>query len=359
MIYDRIPAPYEMGNPETNSFAKGGRPHHKGMVIAHMNSKECDILDHLQGKSEKCPRTGVRTYRHLEELLKNPHLVETVHHHARQHHAEGGSTTEHLREGGRYGDTELASIGPNTRHLFDTLGGNPPPNPNTGHPEYFSINGALSGLWNTLKGVGKSILPAAQNIGRSLLPAAKEIGRSVLPTLAPMAQQALGDRFGGIGKTIGGALPGLANSALGEQEGPTNPFAQAVANGINKGVGNYQTSGNAKQAFGQGLQAAGQGFGGGVGSAMQNAGSSLEQGKGYGSALQGGMKEGFNQMGGTQGLGNIAKTAMGAYNRGGLNAARQAATGQMSNFAQRALPQKPQQDPYDLGDYGRNMFNEQ
>ena len=156
-----LPAPYMMnqsqGSPVNQSIglAKGGRAKHHKMIIAHFNPKELDILDHLQGKDERCPKSGIRTYTHLEELLKNPHIRETVHHHAR-HHAMGGDVSmpyaHHLAAGGRHGDTELGLIGPHTHHFFNQMAGHATHNPHTGHPEYFNLGEALSGLWNGIKG---------------------------------------------------------------------------------------------------------------------------------------------------------------------------------------------------------------
>lgn len=141
-----LPAPYElnssMNTPPTPMMAKGGRAkHHK--ILAHFNPKELHVMDHLQGHTERCPKTGLRSYSHLEELLKNPHIVGTVHRHAhRQHHAMGGDIAQ-LEQGGRHGDTEMALIGPHTNHLFHQLAGRSTINPNTGHPEFWSMSSVL------------------------------------------------------------------------------------------------------------------------------------------------------------------------------------------------------------------------
>lgn len=370
-LSNRLPAPYELNqipaipqmSPQLTQFtqnnsqppmmlARGGRAKNKKMVIAHMSPHELNILDHLQGDREHCPKTGIRSYMHLEEILKNPHIAGNIHRHAHaQHRASGGlmGPIEHLREGGRNGDTELAMIGPHTHHIFNQLSDGPTLNPTTGLPEYWSLGNALSGIWDTIKGAGSKLLPHA-----------KDLARTVLPQILPTAQKALGDKFGDIGNTIGSALPGLTNSALGPQTGPINPMTQALGQGINKGIQGYQGGQSARQAFGQGLQSAGQQYGGGIGSALENTGSSLSQGKGIGQSLRSGAESGFKQMGGMDQLGNMARNTMGAYGRGGLDAARQAATGQLSKYGQRAMmPQYPKsEDHEDMGDYGRQMFNE-
>ena len=73
-----LPAPYELNNtansnsmetPQTPqmpeaAMAKGGRAKHK-KVLAHFNTKELHEMDHLQGHTERCPKTGLRSYSHL------------------------------------------------------------------------------------------------------------------------------------------------------------------------------------------------------------------------------------------------------------------------------------------------------
>lgn len=346
------PAPYEL---QQNQYAKGGRAKSRnGHQIVHMNKKEMDILDHIQGHSEKKGHGehAVRSYSALEHLIKNPHIASRIHHHSHaqkaQHHASGGSATsmEHLREGGRFGDTELAVIGPKTKELFDTLAGNPMPNPNTGHPEYWSLGGALGGLWDTIKGGAQSLAPHVQGFVQN-----------ALPQIMPMAQKALGDNFGDLGKMAGNALPGLANSLMGPQQAQQPGQAgQALGQGLSTGLQAMQSGQSPRQAFGQGMQTAGQRYGGALGGAAANTGSNLAAGNGLGQSLRSGAGAGFNQMGGTQRLGEIANNAYGAFNRGGPQAAQQALRGQASQMGRRAMPQQ-MQDHEDLGQYGQNMFN--
>lgn len=350
---NRMPAPYElnqqqqfMGQPQ--ALARGGRARNRSrMVLAHMNPNELNILDHLQGNSSRDHKTGIRTYSHLEELLKNPHLVRNVHHHARAHHSNGGSAEmEHLRAGGRHGDSELALIGDHTHHLFNQLAGHTTRNPNTGHPEYFSIGGALNGLWNTVKGVGQAIIPGL-----------KGVAQAAAPALMPMAQQALGDRFGAAGQMAGNMLGAGANHFLGPKEGdaPANPYHEAIGRGLGRSVESYRSGASPYQAFGQGMQTAGSNLGGGFGSAMQSTGESMGRGRGLRESLGAGARSGYNQMGGMEGLSNMASNVGQAYGRGGLGAARQSARDEMSGYArnafqpaQRSLPaphmtQAPQQ----------------
>src|SRR5882762_864435 len=169
-----IPAPYEMNNsmnssPQLPAMAKGGSAKHK-KVLAHFNPKELQVMDHLQGHVERCPKTGLKSYSHLEELFKNPHIIGNVHKHnnaQREHHAMGGNV-DHLAAGGRNGDTEMALIGPNTQHLFHQIAGRSTTNPNTGHPEFWS----LGGLGGALSGAASAAGRGLSNVARAAAPMA-------------------------------------------------------------------------------------------------------------------------------------------------------------------------------------------
>lgn len=409
-----LPAPYELNSsvnsPEMTAMAKGGRAKHK-KVLAHFSPKELHVMDHLQGHSERCPKTGLRSYSHLEELLKNPHIVGTIHRHAhghRQHHAMGGNI-EHLAQGGRNGDTEMALIGPHTQHIFHQLAGRSTTNPHTGHPEFWSLGGALSGLGGALKGAastaGRGLANAAQaaapiarqaatsigqgarTLGSSALSAAKAAAPHVgtaLTTLAPMAAQ-MGTQY-------------LANRLSGQPQEEFNPqdyismlpesmqgLGQAGAGAFNA----YRGGAKPQQAFGQGLSQLGQGYGGPLGNAMQGFGNSLGQGKNlrsglgeaanrvgqgyggsFGQSLQGagqafgrgqnigqslgqGLNQGFQSMGGREGLANSSANILRGYGtQGGMQGAAQR---EARGYMQQAFPQyypEEQNSDFENQDYG-------
>ena len=359
MTQDRVPAPYELNQPQVpmasapQSFAKGGRTgrHHKGMTVAHMNPHELHILDHLQG-GPKFGHEGIREYSHLEELLKNPHIVESVHrhaHHHRQHHAHGGLTPgmEHLREGGRFGDSELALIGPHTHHLFNQMAGHATRNPHTGHPEYFSLGGALSGLWNTVKGVA----PMASKALSWLAPHAKSVAQAAAPALLPMATQALGNRFGDMGKQAGNMLSQGIQSKLGAPEAGANPYASALGKSLGQAAQSYGRGEGASQAFGQGLHNFGSQVGGGFGNALSESGQGLMQGQGWGESARRGATRGYNELGGAEGLRNAAGHIGQGLMHGGFGGAREAMGNQMNQYMQRALPRPANQEQYQEPSY--------
>jgi hypothetical protein len=311
------------------SFARGGRAskHHKGLTKVHMSPHELTILDHLQGGPEY-GHEGIKAYSHLEELLKNPHIVQNVHKHAhahRQHHAHGGLTPamEHLREGGRFGDSELAMIGPHTHHLFNQLAGHATRNPHTGHPEYFSLGGALSGLWNTVKGIGAPILDVVKGVASPVLnmlgiggggggggesapaptqspppsysDAFRGIAQAAAPTFLPMAQEALGNRFGDMGRMAGNMLSQRAQSALGEPSGQMNPYYSAIGRGLGRAAESYRGGASPSQAFGHGLQRAGSGIGGNFGSGLEEMGNSMGSGRNFMESARSGVQRGMRR----------------------------------------------------------------
>jgi hypothetical protein len=394
-----LPAPYELNSqpmasnanaPEMSAMARGGRAKHK-KILAHFSPKELHEMDHLQGHTERCPKTGLRSYSHLEELLKNPHILGTIHRHAhahREHHAMGGDINNMAHQG-RFGDTEMALIGPHTHHLFHQLAGRSTTNPNTGHPEFWSIGGALSGLGNAVKGAaataGRGISSAAQAAGRgakSLGSAALTAGRAAAPhvgtalsNFAPMAAQ-FGTQY-------------LANRLSGQPQEPFNPedyvdmlpesmqgLARAGASAYNarRGGANMQQSfgqglsqfgqgyggalGNAMQGFGgamgqgqnlrAGLGAAasrvGQGYGGALGQSLQSAGQSFGSGQNMGQSLGHGLTRGFQSMGGREGLMNSSANILRGY--GAPGGMRGAAQREAQGYMQRALPQYSQQNQY-------------
>lgn len=360
MHQNRLPAPYELNqpvyatqSPMYSSLARGGRARNKGFEVVHMNPHEISILDHLQGKTEN--KNGVRSFSHIEELLKNPHILQNVHHHARQHHAEGGyadgglthEDVESLRHHGRFGDSTLANIGPHTQHFLNFLaGGHPTINPYTGHPEYWSIGGALGGLGGALKGM----IRRAPGALRAAAPHLKNIASTVLPSVLPAAQQYLGDKFGSIGQSAGKYLGNAATNALAPQEGaPVSPYTQAFGNAINRGIEARRGGASAGQSFGQGLEAGGSHLGGGLGGALSGMGSSIGAGNSARNVLRSGAQSGFNAMGGVGGLKSVASNVAKGFGSGGLGGVRTAAKEQFNDYRNRAMPQLPPPANIDYG----------
>lgn len=334
------PAPYAMNSgmvqpqtqqtPQIPAYAHGGKVKRGKMVVAHMNPKELNILDHIQGKIERCPKSGMRSYSHLEELLKNPHILENVHHHAREHHAMGEEVghhdyhddeLNHLAAGGMHGDSELALIGPHTHHVFNQLANGGTINPHDGHPQYWSLGNALGGLWKTVKGKASQVADYFGKNGRSMLGSA---ANAILPSVMPGMQKMATDKLGPFGGMVSGALPGLAQSGINKISGPaasSNPYGQAIGQGLGAAYG-ARNEGLGKAA-GQGLNTFGRGISRenvGLGRIARGAGSNLVAGQGMGNALSGG----FN-------------------GAGGMDAVKKAAMEMM----QKRMPGLPEENPYE------------
>lgn len=413
-----LPAPYELNNapgypqasegPQMSAFAKGGRAKHK-KVLAHFSPKELHEMDHLQGHSEKCPKTGLRSYTHLEELLKNPHILGTIHRHAhshREHHAMGGNI-EHLAQGGRHGDTEMALIGPHTHHLFHQLAGRSTTNPNTGHPEFWSLGGVLGGLGTAIKGgastVGRGLSNAAQAASPLIRQAATSVGQgakalgkgalsaaqaaaphvgTALTTLAPIAAQ-MGTQY------LANRLQGTPQEETFNPESMVGMLPESMQGFGKAGLGAYNAyrgGENAQKAFGQGLSQFGQGYGGGLGNAMQgfggamsegqnlrsglgsavnrfgqgyggafgqglqNAGQSFGRGQNMGQAFGQGLNQGYQSLGGREGLINSTANILRGYGtQGGMQGA---AEREGRGYMNRVMPGYFPQDQNDFEDQG-------
>lgn len=348
MPQDRLPAPYELNSaPPPNSqspqyLARGGHASkHKKMTLVHMNPHELSLLDHLQGGSEY-GHGGIKAYSHLEELLKNPHIVESIHrhaHHHRQHHAYGGPSQQNMAALGRHGDSELAMIGPHTHGLFNQIAGYPTRNPYTGHPEYFSIGGALSGLWNTIKGA----VPTVTNAIKGILPHAKGIAQAAAPALMPIAQQALGKKYGDIGDVAGSIMSHGVQGYLGKPGEDADPYHTAIGQGIGTAAQQYAGGANRAQAFGHGLNEFGSKIGGGIGNALAASGQALGQGQGFREASRTGAQRGFNELGGRQGIYNAVGNIAQGLGQGGWQGAQEAGRQQMNQYVQRAMPRPANQ----------------
>lgn len=355
-----LPAPYELNSgasannaaPGAAYLAKGGSASkgHKGMTKVHMNRHETNILDHLQGGAEHGPG-GIKGYSHLEELLKNPHIVRNVHHHARHHHADGG--IERLKEGGRFGDNEVAMIGPNTEHLFNELAGHPTRNPNTGHPEYWSIGPALSGISGALGGMASRGMGMLGNLGRSAASGIGSAARAAAPVLQnaiksdqfknfatgalnatqPLIQQQL-DKH--LGQDWGGVAGAIGNTAQDQYLGQGDPnsmwnqMGQAAGTSVNR----YSQGSTPQQAAGYGMSQFGQNVGGNMGQGLQGFGNAMSQGQGnYQMPSRQDMYNSFNGQNSRNAVQDIGTNLI----QGGWGGGQQAARNQVNQGMQRAF----------------------
>lgn len=316
----------------TPSFAHGGladhlargghRKEHRTMIKAHFSPRELDVMDVIQGSQKRHSKDGIRSYPHLEEILKNPHIRSHIHRHVTAH-AHGGQVHPDMKhlyhvdaEHGRHGDTEVAYIGPHTRHLLDMWAGHQTHNPIDHAPEYFSLGNVFSGIGNALGGVGstlwngiKSVGSGIYNAGKGLLGAAAPMVQQALPALGQMAGSALGSRFGGAGEMIGNALGGVAGN-LGsnlvgqlapQQDEASAPYQQAATQGLNTMAQNLSSGQGLKEAALGGLSSYGGQLNNPAGNFMQTAANAYGQGDNAQSALGQGLSRIGSQVPGAAG----------------------------------------------------------
>jgi len=95
-----------------------------------------------------------------------------------------------------------------------------------------------------------------------------------------------------------------------------NPYLQTLGQGVNAAGDAYLSGQSPREALGQGVGAAGQQFGGGIGGAMQNLGQSIGQGHSPSQALQNTARGGYEGIGGMQGIQNMGMDALNNFRSG-------------------------------------------
>lgn len=210
-----------LGNPQTQSYAHGGRTKKRpSMIEVYMSPDEIAKMVDAQGGADHDRYTGRHMFKKLSRFMENPHIDKAIRQKfafgggipnpfsavtqnfatggevqspfngvtsvinrahelgmARPGFAEGGSTRQYNmparapltdEQYARGGDTELVYITPHMKRLFDDLGKGTI-NPVTGHPEYFG----LSDLWSGLKSVGSTALGGLNAVAPQLAEFAK------------------------------------------------------------------------------------------------------------------------------------------------------------------------------------------
>jgi hypothetical protein len=328
-------------------------------IIAHFNPEELNILEHLQGHRETCKRSGLRSYNGLEALLSNPHVAASAHHHGVHHQmASGGHVTlPEMASEGRHGDSELALIGPHTRRFLDTMAAKRTKNPETGHPEYWSIGSALNGLWNTVKSGASQIYEGGKNALSSAREAApgvlKGIGRAAMPAIQQMAADKAGQYLGKKqGKALAGAvIPGLSRKLLGE--GPVDQTQKAIGGGLGRAAQAYRGGQSGRQALGAGLGYTGSKLGGGVGEGLRGMGRGITQGQG--SSIKQGARRMYESLGGANRMRQALGEGLMSDNPSGYAADSAASLRNRMMPGGKVQPQEGNPNTGYEGDYGEDM----
>ena len=232
--------------------------HHefKKFDIAHFSPSELHILDEMQGGEHRLGH--MRHFAPLEKILHDPKIKSILLKHY-EAHAKGGRIGDMLREAdkmkrkGRFGDTEIALVGPKTIEIFNHIMHGGSKNPHTGKHEFFNLGGFLGG-------VGKTIGRGVKAVGKYAGPVAGALGKALPGAVAGFTTGGpLGALAGGVGSlamgspskmpnSMGKAAKALQQSPMGQQF-MNSPYGQQAQNLYNQG----------KQAYGQGMNAYKQG----------------------------------------------------------------------------------------------------
>lgn len=306
-------------------YSHGGhvpKTHKTGaMIDVHLGLPELEIMDHLQGKKMMDRRSGQRIYPHIEELIKNPHLRESIHGHFKQHLATGGHVDQeqapHLMQMHAEGEhpMERVKIGPHTHNMLHYMAGGNCSHHMDGHPQYFAAGGflkslgsALGGAWGGIKNAGSAALDKLKQFGGNALQGAKEslpgIGRTVGGQLLGHGANILANKVGGTGGDVLRLLGGVGGAALqGNQQ--LTPMQQAISNGLTKTGMGVMSGQNVGKAVGSGIaEGAGSHGDSAAHSAVQRLGQGIESGENFGKTLgqagMTGLNTGAQQMFGAQ-----------------------------------------------------------
>ena len=351
-------------------------------VIAHMSPDEVRELDALQGGRHIDKHTNLPTYRPLAYVMHHDSVRPLIDDWERNKYAGGGEVNginQHLRNMGRYGDTEVVKLPRALAELFDRAlnDGRPSINPHTGKREYF-LGGLLGGLGKIFSPVTSLISNAMPGIGK-FLPGLAEKG---LSTLGSIAQQGFNDVSSGnfnpanfaknafstaVGNfaPIAGQMAQQGLSALGTEAGSPQlgEMAGQFANNMLTNV-----APQAANAFAQGSQMPN--FGRSAAEQMGNAIQSSQMGQnpyaaGFGQAMQGygaGMTPQDAAYRGMSYAGqNTPNQLIGAALQGGANAMQQYRAGaspfQAAMSGVRSLSPEMQQGAMNQAmNYGRQGF---
>ena len=208
------PQPTEGG---ITPMARGGRT--RNMRAIHASPSELDYLDMIQGKKviseDKESPMHMKKYRRMypgiESLLKNPHIKAAIFEKVVEHHARGGEVGAlhpASAANGRFGDTEVALVGPHTLRFLNSITPHPSVNPHDGHPEFFSLQGMLGGLGDTIMGGARRAWDTAS-------PYIGAIGRAALPIASTALQGAVGEHLSPTaGRLVGRMTEGAGNALL-------------------------------------------------------------------------------------------------------------------------------------------------
>lgn len=320
--------PSGFGQPQTDSYAHGGRTRKRhSMVEVYVSKPEIQEMIEAQGGPEFDKLTGRHVFKKLSRFMENPHVERAIR--ARfangggmsavpqgMQDAMGGMPARSFAHGGhaithrspmgeeryaRGGDTDLVYITPHMKRIFDETGRGSI-NPVNGKPEYFG----LSDIWGGIKSFGQGALGALNSAAPTIAEALKPMAGKLPGAYGVMANAALD------------AAPNLLNKFNNYVSGQNNPDPTAgpdwgkVAPEFGAHVVN-EAAGRFNNPLARGAQAGAQSylnnqsFGQGMGNAMNAATSGMGD-----NPMTDIMRRGTNELSGS---GNFEDAAMAAGNR--------------------------------------------
>jgi len=226
---------YELESLERTEKHGSKRPKKETMVLAHFNPREISAMNAAQGEVTKDAH-GIPQFKNLwEHVLYHPQMQQNFkdhHENTKGHFHESDNMLERLKNHGRHGDTQLASIPTGMAELLDSVYGRSL-NPKDGKHEYFNasglsnfLQGAVSNIpFQAMKDMGKHAIKTGARAldlmrrNRPDVPAAPAAPAAPLGRLASMGRSAGAGVGKLLGSTAGAGLLGFAGSELGAHIG--------------------------------------------------------------------------------------------------------------------------------------------
>lgn len=202
-------------------------PKQKHLIAAHFNVRELRGLDALQGHVERNPRTQRKSYRGLENKLRDADALKRVEGHLFEYTRQHGRMRRVDPKNGRKGDTTIAYIGPRLRRLLDMAAGRITRNPHDDHPEYFDLTGTLSSLGGGLAGSIGNIGNMVSGLGSTVGNLASGLGSGVANMVT-----SLPTTLSGVGNSIVDSVDNIGNDIFGGGTVSPQKFVGNLLNAI-------------------------------------------------------------------------------------------------------------------------------
>lgn len=159
---------FQNGTHGTNRGLKG-----KGYdeIEVKLHPNDINMFHRFQGVNDsKMSQEGevVPSFKKFDHVLRNPHIMRHIRHHAEQHRATGGMI--HPSEtNGMHGDTKLAYVGPHLHRLLNEFAGHKTHNPYDGLPQFYSLQSLFNGIGNFFDPMINRVIKPARDKYHSIM----------------------------------------------------------------------------------------------------------------------------------------------------------------------------------------------